>query len=98
MKSLIKAVAIAAVLAAPIASFAQSNQQPLTRAEVRDQLIQMEQAGYNPATSNDVNYPADAQAAERRVWWRNKRFIAVGCRGSAFIGPEVGLFRQLIFR
>jgi hypothetical protein len=71
MKSLIKAVAIAAVLAAPIASFAQSNQQPLTRAEVRDQLIQMEQAGYNPATSNDVNYPADAQAAERRIQAEN---------------------------
>ena len=34
MKSLIQAVVIAAVLAAPVASFAQSNQ-PVTRAEVR---------------------------------------------------------------
>ncbi|MFM0737537.1 DUF4148 domain-containing protein [Paraburkholderia xenovorans] len=67
MKSLIKAVAIAAVLAAPVASFAQSSQQPVTRAEVRNQLIQLEQAGYNPATSNDPTYPADVQAAERRV-------------------------------
>ncbi|MBT2793667.1 DUF4148 domain-containing protein [Paraburkholderia strydomiana] len=67
MKSLIKAVAIAAVLAAPVASFAQSSQQPVTRAEVRNELIQLEQAGYNPAVSNDPNYPADVQAAERRV-------------------------------
>jgi Domain of unknown function (DUF4148) len=71
MKSLIKAVAIAAVLAAPVASFAQSNQQPLTRAEVRQQLIQVEQAGYNPAMANDNNYPADIQAAEAKVQAQN---------------------------
>jgi type IV secretory pathway VirB9-like protein len=39
----------------------------LTRAEVRAQLIQLEKAGYNPATANDTNYPQDLQAAERRV-------------------------------
>lgn len=71
MKSLIKVVAIAAVLAAPVVSFAQSSQQPVTRAEVRNQLIQLEQAGYNPATTNDVNYPADIQAAESRVQAQN---------------------------
>ncbi|MFM0340165.1 DUF4148 domain-containing protein [Paraburkholderia fungorum] len=71
MKSLIKAVAIAAILAAPVVSFAQASQQPVTRAEVRNQLIQLEQAGYNPATTNDVNYPADIQAAERRVQAQN---------------------------
>lgn len=67
MKSLIKAVALAAILAAPVVSFAQSSQQPATRAEVRDQLIQMEQAGYNPANSSDAAYPGNVQAAERRV-------------------------------
>jgi opacity protein-like surface antigen len=71
MKSLIKAVAIAAVLAAPVASFAQSSDQPITRAEVRQQLIQVEQAGYNPATANDPQYPADVQAAEQRVQAQN---------------------------
>ncbi|ASW00764.1 DUF4148 domain-containing protein [Paraburkholderia aromaticivorans] len=71
MKSLIKAVALAAVLAAPAASFAQASQQPVTRAEVRQDLIQMEQAGYNPATSNDSTYPADAQAAEHRIQAQN---------------------------
>jgi hypothetical protein len=71
MKSLIKAVVIAAVLAAPVASFAQSSDQPMTRAEVRNQLIQLEQAGYNPGASNDPNYPADIQAAEARVQAQN---------------------------
>ncbi|MGF6574447.1 protein of unknown function [Paraburkholderia fungorum] len=71
MKSLIKAVAIAAVLAAPVAAFAQASQQPATRAEVKNELIQLEQAGYNPAISNDVTYPADIQAAERRVQAEN---------------------------
>ncbi|MFM0628233.1 DUF4148 domain-containing protein [Paraburkholderia xenovorans] len=71
MKSLIKAVAIAAVLAAPIASFAQSSQQPITRAEVRADLIRVEQAGYNPGASNDSTYPADIQAAEQRVQANN---------------------------
>jgi FlaG/FlaF family flagellin (archaellin) len=71
MKSLIKAVAIAAVLAAPVASFAQASQQPATRAEVKSELIQLEHAGYNPATSNDVTYPSDIQAAERRVQAEN---------------------------
>ncbi|RFU46629.1 DUF4148 domain-containing protein [Paraburkholderia sp. DHOC27] len=69
MKSLIKAVAIAVVLAAPVASFAQSNQ-PLTRAEVRAQLVQLEKAGYNPSNDN-TTYPADIQAAEARVAAQN---------------------------
>lgn len=71
MKSLIKAVAIAVVLAAPVASFAQSSDQPVTRAEVRNELIQLEHAGYNPSRANDTNYPSDIQAAESRVQAQN---------------------------
>ena len=70
MKSLIQAVVIAAVLAAPVASFAQSNQ-PVTRAQVREQLVQIEKAGYNPARSNPNEYPANVQAAEARVAAQN---------------------------
>ena len=66
MKSLIKAVAIAAVLAIPAVSFAQSNQ-PVTRAQVRAELVQLEKAGYNPATAVDSTYPADIQAAEAKI-------------------------------
>jgi type II secretory pathway pseudopilin PulG len=70
MKSLIKAVAIAAVFAVPAISFAQSNQ-PLTRAEVRAQLVQLEQAGYRPANGRDPYYPSDIQTAEARVAAQN---------------------------
>jgi len=66
MKSLIQAVALAAILAAPIASFAQSNQ-PVTRAQVRQELIDREKAGYNPSTANDYDYPQNIQAAQARV-------------------------------
>ena len=48
MKSLIQAVVVAAALAAPVAVFAQSNQ-PVTRAQVRAELVQLEKAGYHPA-------------------------------------------------
>jgi hypothetical protein len=55
MKSIIKAFAIAALIAAPLPSFAQSSQ-PVTRAQVREDLAQLEKAGYNP---NDwLNYPS----------------------------------------
>lgn len=70
MNSLIKAVVLAVILAAPVASFAQSNE-PLTRAQVREELIQLEKAGYNPATANDYDYPANIQAAEARVAAQN---------------------------
>ncbi|WP_296649708.1 DUF4148 domain-containing protein [Paraburkholderia sp.] len=66
MKSLIQAVVVAAALAAPVAVFAQSNQ-PVTRAQVRAELVQLEKAGYNPARGQDPYYPADIQAAEAKV-------------------------------
>jgi uncharacterized membrane protein len=70
MKSLIEAVVVAAALAAPVAVFAQSSQ-PLTRAQVRAELIQLEKAGYAPATRNDAAYPAEIQAAEAKVAAQN---------------------------
>jgi hypothetical protein len=70
MKSLIEAAVIAALITAPLAAFAQSNQ-PVTRAQVRAELVQLEKAGYNPGLSNDPNYPGDLQAAEARVAAKN---------------------------
>lgn len=70
MKSLIKAVAVALVLAAPVASFAQSNGS-VTRAQVRAELVQLEKAGYTPAVGKDPHYPEDIQAAEARVAAQN---------------------------
>lgn len=64
MKAL-KILALAALVAAPVASFAQSNQ-PVTRAQVRAELVQLQQAGYNPA-SDETQYPANIQAALSRI-------------------------------
>ena len=67
MKKAIVCLALAAAaLSAPVLSFAQSNG-PVTRAEVRSDLVQVERAGYNPARSDDASYPADIQAAEAKV-------------------------------
>jgi hypothetical protein len=81
MKSLVQAVVIAATLAAPVAVFAQSNQ-PLTRAQVREQMIQVEKAGYNPARSNPYEYPANIQAAEARVAAQNSAVGGVSAGSS----------------
>ncbi|KND55229.1 hypothetical protein BPUN_2902 [Candidatus Paraburkholderia kirkii] len=61
----IQSLVVAAAVALPALSFAQSNQ-PVTRAEVRAQLVELEKAGYNPA-SDQTQYPDNIQAAQARV-------------------------------
>ncbi|WP_144155082.1 DUF4148 domain-containing protein [Paraburkholderia sp. BCC1885] len=91
MKSLTKAVAIAVILAAPVAAFAQTadtNQQPVTRAEVKSQLIQLEQNGYNPSAANDPAYPSDVQAAEQRIQQENPPVAQQGNADTSGYGPS----------
>ena len=67
MKSVIKKAVLALVpLCVPILCFAQANGQ-LTREQVRNELSEVEKAGYNPSRGNDPHYPEDIQAAEARV-------------------------------
>jgi hypothetical protein len=66
MKSLVYAVSAAAVFAAPVVSFAQSNE-PVTRAQVQAELSELEQVGYDPSRGEDVPYPDDIQAAQTRI-------------------------------
>ncbi|MEX3857216.1 hypothetical protein [Paraburkholderia sp. BR10923] len=63
IRSLIEAGVIAALIAAPIAAFAQSNQanQPLSRAQVHD-----------PSNANPMDYPANIQAGEAKVAGQNQ--------------------------
>ncbi|MGS0891324.1 DUF4148 domain-containing protein [Burkholderia stagnalis] len=63
MKSLVSAVVAATALSASFGAFAQST---VTRAQVRNELVQLEQAGYKPGLSSPY-YPADIQAAQARV-------------------------------
>jgi hypothetical protein len=65
-KFLISALVLSSALAAPAFAFAQSNG-PVTRAQVKAELVQLEKAGYSPG-GEDVNYPQDIQAAEQKVW------------------------------
>lgn len=61
---------VAAALAIPaVSSFAQSNQS-LTRAQVKSELVQLEKAGYNPASDRST-YPVEIQAAEAKVAAQN---------------------------
>ncbi|NML97603.1 DUF4148 domain-containing protein [Paraburkholderia sp. RP-4-7] len=64
-------VASAVLMATSASVYAQTSSTPaahqLTRAEVRHELEELEAAGYNPAQGDDVDYPADIQAAEAKV-------------------------------
>ena len=90
MKTLAYAVVTVSLFAVPIASFAQSSNEPLTRAQVKAQLVQLEQAGYNPSSSNDATYPAQIQAAEARVAAEKDATQAYGpgMNGSAQSGQQ----------
>ncbi|BEU26416.1 DUF4148 domain-containing protein [Paraburkholderia sp. 22B1P] len=83
MKSLIQAVVIAAALAAPVAAFAQSNQ-PITRAQVRAELVQLEKAGYHPGDGDNTTYPEEIQAAEAKVAAQNNATGVGGVTSGSF--------------
>ncbi|WP_419687910.1 DUF4148 domain-containing protein [Burkholderia theae] len=58
-------LAVAVLAAIPALSFADTGH-GLTRADVRAELVRLEQAGYNPARS-EPHYPDDVIAATQRV-------------------------------
>ena len=65
LKSLISAIVIASAFATPVFAQSQSGS-GLTRAQVKAELAQMEQAGYNPSADH-ATYPQMTQVAEQRV-------------------------------
>ncbi|RQV08154.1 DUF4148 domain-containing protein [Burkholderia cenocepacia] len=71
MKSLvvtIATVAATALLAAPTVSYAQSSSHStLTRAQVRQELLDLESVGYNPSIGDGDSYPDDIVAAQERL-------------------------------
>jgi hypothetical protein len=90
IKSLVSAVALASALAAPAVSFAQSNG-PVTRAQVRTELVQLEKRGYR-VSDGHTTYPAEIQAAEAKVAAQNGAASGYGgvVRGSSEAGrPDV---------
>ncbi|MFC0401887.1 DUF4148 domain-containing protein [Paraburkholderia rhizosphaerae] len=78
MKSLIHVVVAACALSAATLAFAQASNGPVTRAEVRADLVQVEQAGYQPA-GNQTEFPQNVQAADAQVAaQQNSTTAAVG--------------------
>jgi hypothetical protein len=69
MKKIILASAIA-ICGIPSSSFACANDAPLTRAQVRQELVRLEEAGYRPNAS-PLHYPEEIQGAEARVAAKN---------------------------
>ncbi|WP_175690019.1 DUF4148 domain-containing protein [Burkholderia anthina] len=83
MKSLVQAVVVAVALVAPVVSFAQSGS-ALTRAQVRAELVQLQQAGYNTARGEDPHYPDAIQAATARVAEQQRLAQAQGADASGY--------------
>jgi hypothetical protein len=66
MKTLACLVLGLSALAGPLVSFAQSTE-PVTREQVRQELIRLEKAGYHVGDGDHTTYPAEIQAAEAKV-------------------------------
>src|ERR1700680_2071333 len=65
-----------ALMATSARVYAQTSAEPgvhqVTRAEVLHELEELESVGYNPATGDDPNYPADLQAALQKLEAKHK--------------------------
>ena len=81
---LVQSLVVAAVVAIPALSFAQSNQ-PLTRAEVRAQLVELQSVGYNPA-SDQAQYPKNIEAAQARL--NAQKSLSASSYGAATAGTS----------
>lgn len=62
---LIAALLVAVSASAAVPAFA--DEAVVSRAQVRAELVQLEQAGYRPGRANDPHYPDDLQAALTRI-------------------------------
>ncbi|AOI58993.1 DUF4148 domain-containing protein [Burkholderia diffusa] len=62
---LIAALLVAVSAAVSVPAFA--GEAVVTRAQVRAELVQLQQAGYVPGRANDPHYPDDLQAALTRI-------------------------------
>ncbi|MBY4723698.1 MULTISPECIES: DUF4148 domain-containing protein [Burkholderia] len=80
-------IAVLTMIGAIVAqsAFAQSAA-PLTRAQVRDELMRLEAAGYDPAKGDDGEYPADIQAAEARLAEQDRARMAAAAEHASASG------------
>ncbi|MEM5437658.1 DUF4148 domain-containing protein [Paraburkholderia diazotrophica] len=86
MKTFAKAFVIAALISAPLAAFAQTSQ-PVTRAQVREELVQLHNVGYSPLDDRN-SYPVHIEAAEARLAARNTASAQESGYGAAANGSS----------
>ncbi|WP_321786237.1 DUF4148 domain-containing protein [Paraburkholderia sp. J94] len=69
MKNAMLRTALVSIMAiAPAIAFAQSiHNGPVTRAQVLQELKDLESVGYNPSQASNANYPNDIEEAMRRL-------------------------------
>jgi spermidine/putrescine-binding protein len=66
--SMLRTALVSLLAIVPAVSFArQAAGGALTRAQVRQELIDLESVGYSPASSSETTYPGDIQAALQRL-------------------------------
>ncbi|MGU7769114.1 DUF4148 domain-containing protein [Burkholderia sp. MR1-5-21] len=83
---LIAALLVAATAAVATPAFASdenASSGAVTRAQVRAELAQLEQAGFLPNRANDPHYPADIQAALKRIHGDDASASGYGGNGAA---------------
>ncbi|ACR31653.1 DUF4148 domain-containing protein [Burkholderia glumae] len=71
-KSLVVSTTVALLIAVPALSRAQAAKHGLTRAQVVQDLVDLESVGYQPSHGNDASYPNDILAAEQRLAARKR--------------------------
>lgn len=65
---MLRAALVSMMAIVPAISFAQSAQnEPVTRARVLQEIVDLESVGYNPAVPNNATYPQDIQDAMQRL-------------------------------
>lgn len=100
MKSaMLRAALVSMMAVVPAISFAQATNAangngPLTRAQVIQELVDLESVGYNPSHVSDATYPQDVQAAMQRVAEKRANAARVAQQQAAQSGygnaPEQG--------
>ncbi|MBN3792930.1 DUF4148 domain-containing protein [Burkholderia sp. Ac-20353] len=67
MKTMIRAAWACVLIGTAVAAHAQTASHPLTRAEVRQELADMQAAGYRPGIISSPDYPQNMQAIVKQV-------------------------------
>lgn len=96
MKITLNACVIAAVFSFSTVSYAQSSLEPVTGAQVKAELVQLEEAGYRPE-GKQLDYPAGIQAAEAKIHAQqpgDSSYGGISASGSSAAGVYANPFQR----